>query len=283
MTVVVEFLGTGGAHSEDLGSSSARISLPNSQNMLIDFGPDTYFSVNTRKLQFDAIFITHAHLDHVGGLERLFFSVAFKKQRLIKLYVPVSLVTRLHQIFGMAGSQVAEGGKNFWDCFQLIPITDYFYFSGYRFNVFPVRHHFPGEAFGLALPGCFVYTGDTRPIPEQLVAHAGRGELIFHDATTSSNPAHSALDDLKREYALHDVLDRLVLYHFDSAVERELAETQGWKTVRLGVTYQFGCRHVCSGSMCSNAELSSLGTNKALHNERGTKLPRPSIKKDEFV
>jgi ribonuclease BN (tRNA processing enzyme) len=249
MTVTVEFLGTGGAHSEDLGSSSARIRLPNSQTMLIDFGPDIFFSVRARNLQFGAIFITHAHLDHVGGLERLFFSVVFKNQQPIKLFVPVSLVTRLHQIFGMAGSQVAEGGKNFWDCFQLIPITDYFYFGGYRFNVFPVRHHFPGEAFGLALPGCFVYTGDTRPIPEQLVAHAGRGELIFHDATTSSNPAHSALADIKKEYALHNVLDRLVLYHFDSSVERAVAETEGWKTVQLGLIYQFGGSHVCSGPL----------------------------------
>ncbi|MHA7927495.1 MAG: MBL fold metallo-hydrolase [Marinobacter sp.] len=188
MTVTLEFLGTGGAHSEDLGSSSAKICLPNHQSMLIDFGADTFFSVRARKLQFDVIFITHAHLAHVGGLERLFFNIAFKEQRSIKLFIPVGLVTRLHQIFGTAGSQVAEGGMNFWDCFQLIPVSDAFYFGGYRFNVFPVRHHFPGEAFGLALPGYFVYTGDTRPIPEQLVAHAGRGELIFHDATTTATP-----------------------------------------------------------------------------------------------
>lgn len=284
MTVTVEFLGTGGAHSEDLGSSSARICLPNHKSMLIDFGPDTFFSVRTRKLQFDAIFLTHAHLDHVGGLERLFFSLAFKEQRLIKLFVPFSLVTRLHQIFGTAGSQVAEGGMNFWDCFHLIPVSDAFYFEGYRFNVFPVRHHFPGEAFGLALPGCFVYTGDTRPIPEQLIAHAGRGELIFHDATTSTNPAHTALDDLKREYAAHKVLDRLVLYHFDSAAERQLAEAEGWKTVRLGVVYQFGWRQECSGSMSSNVDFVACDTRtRTTNHEWGTSLASSSEEQDETV
>ncbi len=201
-----------------------------------------------------------------------------------KLFVPVSLVTRLHQIFGTAGSQVAEGGMNFWDCFQLIPITDAFYFGGYRFNVFPVRHHFPDEAFGLALPGYFVYTDDTRPIPEQLLAHAGRGELIFHDATTSTNPAHSGLVDLKREYSFHNVLDRLILYHFDGAAEREVAEAEGWKTVRLGVIYQLGCRHECSGSMSPSVACNALDARTVVkHPQWRTTRATPSEKQEETL
>ena len=137
----------------------------------------------------------------------------------------------------MAGTQVAEGGKNFWDCFHLIPVGDHFYYAGYRFSVFPVRHHFPGESFGLALAGHFVFTGDTRPIPEQLVAHGGRGELIFHDATMTSNPSHSGVDDISREYAYHNLLNRIVLYHFSNDGERKHAEKHGWKTAQPGSQY----------------------------------------------
>lgn len=237
MSVSLTFIGSGSAHSPDLGESSALLSLPSGANLLIDLGSQAYHTLTKQRQQFDAVFITHAHLDHIGGLEKLFYARAFTDKALIKMFVPAGLVVRLHQVLGMAGTQVAEGGRNFWDVFQLIPVGDHFYFEGFRFSVMEVRHHFPGESFGLALPGHFVYTGDTRPIPEQLVAHAGCGEVIFHDATLQSNPSHSGIDDIEREYSYHGFLDRLVLYHLASEADAEIAESKGWVVARPGNTY----------------------------------------------
>lgn len=237
MSIQLEFLGSGGAHSQDLGNSCALLSLSDDQRLLIDYGPEIFFTARDMSLTPEAIFITHAHLDHIGGLERLFFQVAFSNKPLIKLFVPVDLVVRLHQVLAMSGTQVAEGGKNFWDCFHLIPVGDHFYFANHRFSVFPVRHHFPNEAFGIGLPGHFVYTGDTRPIPEQLVKHASRGEIIFHDATLNSNPSHSGVDDIEREYSFHNLLDRIVLYHFANEGERLRVQKRGWNTAYPGARY----------------------------------------------
>lgn len=107
----------------------------------------------------------------------------------ITLYIPVNLISRLHNILAN-NNQLAEGGSDFWDCFHLIPVSDHFWVKGaLRYRVFPVRHHFPGDAFGLALPGRFLFTGDTRPIPEMLVKYASSDETIFHDATVHTNPS----------------------------------------------------------------------------------------------
>lgn len=237
MNLCLEFIGAGGAHSEDLGNACALLRSELDPILLIDFGSEAFFAAKKRLPEIPAIFITHCHLDHIGGLERLFFDRAFTDCSPVKLYIPAQLIPRIQEILANAGTQVAEGGMNFWDAFHLIPVGRHFYHQGMRFEVFPVRHHFPDEAFGLALPGKFVFTGDTRPIPEQLVKYAARGEVIFHDASITSNPSHSGIEDLERDYKHHNLLDRLVLYHFNSDEQRREASNAGWHTATPGSSF----------------------------------------------
>ena len=126
---------------------------------------------------------------------------------------------------------LAEGGANYWDAFQLLPCSRGFWLDGLHFDVFPVRHHQPNSAFGLALPGSFVYTGDTRPIPEQLSLYAD--ELIAHDCGLHGNPSHSGIDDLVREYP-PDLLARCVFYHYASAADGEAMRGRGHRVAAPG-------------------------------------------------
>jgi glyoxylase-like metal-dependent hydrolase (beta-lactamase superfamily II) len=233
----LHFLGVGNAAAADsLGSASAVIECNREPLLLIDCGQEALAAyVHAYSGMPLAVFITHVHMDHVAGLERLFFAARFDPQRCgrVRLYVPAALVPYLQARVADYPGVLAEGGSNFWDAFQLIPVSRGFWHRDRWYDVFEVRHHAPGTAFGLRLRGALVYSGDTRPIPEVLAYHADERELIAHDCALVGNPSHSGLDDLEREYS-RDLLDRLLIYHYGSAAEADAMEARGFSVARAG-------------------------------------------------
>jgi ribonuclease BN (tRNA processing enzyme) len=235
----LRFLGVGNASATELGSPMAAIERDGAPWLTIDCGSEgltahlAHYGEPPR-----ALFITHTHLDHVGGFERLFVSEYFDAARRGRtpVYVPASVVPLLHQRVGAYPNVLAEGGANFWDAFRVIPVGEAFWHEGIRLEVFPVRHHWPDTAFGLRLRGSLVWTGDTRPIPEALRKYAGAGELVAHDCGLHGNPSHSGIDDLEREYT-PDVLSRCVLYHYASAADGDALAARGYRVARQGEVF----------------------------------------------
>jgi ribonuclease BN (tRNA processing enzyme) len=236
--LTLEFLGVGSAHAQGLGSASAVLLRDGHPDLMIDCGPQALERYLER---FDepprALFITHTHLDHVGGMERLFGLVNWNQalRGRVRLYVPAPVVPSLQRRVADYPEVAAEGGVNFWDAFQLVPVSASFWHAGLRFEVFAVRHHAPDSAFGLALRGSFVFTGDTRPIPEVLSRHAAAGEPVLHDCGLVGNPSHTGIDDLEREYP-EELRRRLVLYHYGSAADGEAMAARGYRVARPGDT-----------------------------------------------
>ena len=85
----------------------------------------------------------------------------------------------------------------------------------------------------MQLQGYIFYSGDTRPIPELLHHISLRSEVIFHDCGLHSNPSHTGLEDLTREYR-DDVRSRCVLYHYDDANAGEALKAAGYDIAKPG-------------------------------------------------
>lgn len=235
MNWALRFLGVGSASAVELGSPMAVIERQDRPWLTIDCGAEGLTAYRERYGAMpQAIFVTHVHLDHVAGFERMFVDGYFSERRgKVRLYVPATVVPLLHKRVGDYPNVLAEGGANFWDAFQLIVVGDAFWHDGVRLEVFPVRHHWPETAYGLRLQGSMVWTGDTRPIPEMLARYAADNEFIAHDCGLHGNPSHTGVDDLEREYP-PQLQARMMLYHYASTADGEALRQRGHRVARPG-------------------------------------------------
>ncbi|MEO8803955.1 MAG: MBL fold metallo-hydrolase [Rudaea sp.] len=234
MNLTLRFLGVGSANAVELGSAGAVLERDGSALLLIDCGPETL----TRYLEVygvvpRAVYLTHTHMDHVGGLERLFFRTYFDAatRGSIKLFAHAALVPLLQARVADYPEVLAEGGANFWDAFHLVPCSRGFWYEGIWFDVFPTRHHAPMTSFGIALRGSFAWTGDTRPVPEMLARYAPEPALIAHDCGLVGNPSHTGIDDVEREYSTSQ-RERMALYHYSSAADGATLTGRGYRVAK---------------------------------------------------
>jgi ribonuclease BN (tRNA processing enzyme) len=212
--VELKFLGVSSALSVGykIFQSNMIIKSLSDKYLLIDCGTDIKHSLNEQNIQssdIDAVYISHLHSDHTGGLEWLGFSSLFmKNKKKPKLYVDSLLEKTLwDNVLSGGMSSIEEEKASLATYFDVQKIVhDGFVWEGYKFELISVVHsmhnHRQLPCFGLIIHGdkkkVFLST-DTRFTPKNLITTYNNVDLIFHDCETIADPSmqHATYNDLK--------------------------------------------------------------------------------------
>jgi len=187
--------------------------------MLLDAGSDLKYMLrdaNVKTADIDAVFISHLHNDHVGGLEYLGFMNYFVDKKKAKLFGDMNLLHNLwdHTLKGGMESleawQLPEGIKVgaldvFFDAQPLMP-NESFDVGGVTFEPVQTTHitngYYQAQSFGLVIKtkkNRIFWTADTQFAPSQIRSLCQKVDLIIHDCETGKfkSQVHAHYDDLR--------------------------------------------------------------------------------------
>lgn len=226
------FLGTGSAFTYGEGNYQSNMLLlaDNGEKLLIDCGSDIRFSLGALgwgAKDISAVYISHLHADHVGGLEWLGFSTYFNPT----LAKPTLFIDR--DLAQLLWEKSLSGGMDSLDD-RIAVLDDYFAvqrigkerefsWNGAQLQLIPVPHYtaslMPALCFGLFITyqeKSYLLTTDTRFVPDVLGAFYQQATLIFHDCETmpyaSGVHAHfTQLQELSTE-----IKQKTWLYHYNA-------------------------------------------------------------------
>jgi ribonuclease BN (tRNA processing enzyme) len=226
------FLGSGTAFCtmEENFHSNMVLESDTGKKLLIDCGTDIRHSTHALNLKahdFDAVYISHLHGDHVGGLEWLGFSTKFSKNsQRPKLITHDSIRDELWENVLSGGMKtIKDENASLETYFELHPLLDEtrFVWEANEFEMIKTIHTYDGDELRPSY-GLFFNTGknnvfittDTQYTPDFLMSYYLRADVIFHDCETCihDSQVHSNFKHLIK--LPQDIKAKIWLYHYSA-------------------------------------------------------------------
>lgn len=212
------------------------------RRLLFDCGSDVRWGLAAMGLDYtavDAVFISHLHADHIGGLEWLGFKRYFIEQGArTPMFVPEPLRRPLWENSLKGGMELLDFGpgdlSNFFDVTE-VATDGGFTWMGTRFSLVPLVHLRAGGylmwSYGVFLEGAaggVLLTSDCRFERDRLDPWYARSALIFQDCEILPRPtgAHAHYNELVTLPA--DLRGRMWLYHVN-CTDRPDAVADGFR------------------------------------------------------
>jgi ribonuclease BN (tRNA processing enzyme) len=230
----IRFIGVGSqAADRDQYHSNMVVTSSTGKRLLIDCGGDARFALaecGIRAADLDAVYISHLHSDHIGGMEWLALSTYFAKEsRRLALFAEKGLLGRLWNNSLKGGLECIRMKRmelaDYFDCRPQAVATP-FYWEEIRFEMVKMLHiagdHRNLYSYGLLMgsdsvsgQSIFLST-DAVFQPEVLNKISPKADLIFHDCETAAfkTDVHAHYDQLCTLPAV--VRQKIWLYHYQT-------------------------------------------------------------------
>ncbi len=228
----IKFLGVGTANaSRKFYNSNLLITSESGKKMLLDCGRDVNHALTEQGedlSEIDAVFVSHLHSDHAGGIENLaqvtFFTPGIPKP---KLFCVEGLMQRLWEETvkgGCSTTQVEQAHlTTYFDC-RTQQVNEPFIWEGIEFQPVQMVHVVNGYEFmpnyGLMFHEVgsdfnVFWTSDYQFAPHQIIDFYKKSTLIISDCETYPgfmSRVHAHYDDLKT--LDDDIRKKMLLTHY---------------------------------------------------------------------
>lgn len=233
MSTKITFLGSASAFYDDFDNYQSNILIEkNDRKLLLDCGTDIRFSLRDAGFKMTDItdlYISHAHADHIGGMECLGFVKKFTPgQRRPTLFISSMIAKDLWDkslAGGMESIQGEVADLNTYFNVEKVQPNGSFEWEGIVFELVQVIHIMNGYVFVPSFGLMFTlqqngedvtvfWTSDTQHAPNQIMDFYNNADVIFQDCETSfKSGVHAHYDELKTLPAV--VKNKMWLYHYN--------------------------------------------------------------------